>query len=267
MTNYIIEHEAMLRSAAFMLVFAVMAGWEVWRPCRPLTVRKSQRWSNNLAIVILNSLLLRFLFPTAALGVALFAGVNNLGLLNQIVLPGFLEIFLAVVVMDFMIYWQHLVAHAVPMFWRFHRMHHCDLDFDVTTGARFHPLEMVLSMLFKFLVIVLIGAPVVAVFLFEVILNAAAMFNHSNISLPKSVDRWLRMVVVTPDMHRVHHSVVASELNSNYGFNLSIWDRLFATYCDQPAEGQLGMRIGLSSIRDTADCIALPGMLTLPFRK
>ena len=263
----VIEREALIRLIIFIAVFTIMASWELAKPCRQLAIKKSQRWMNNISLIVVNSILLRLLFPAAAVGVALYAEVNSIGLFNQLALPAVLEIVLCVLVMDFMIYWQHLVSHYIPIIWRFHRMHHVDLDFDLTTGARFHPVELILSMLFKFLVILFIGAPVLAVFIFEVLLNSCAMFNHSNISLPKTLDRWIRYVLVTPDMHRVHHSTVIEEHNSNFGFCLSIWDRLFHSYTEQPREDQRHMAIGLASIRDTGDCVQLPGMLLLPFWK
>ena len=267
LNELVIEHEAQFRLLIFLLVFTVMASWEVIRPCRKLSIKKSRRWLNNITLIVLNSILLRLIFPAAAVGVALYAEVNVIGVFNHLTLAPFVEVFLCVVIMDFMIYWQHLISHYVPLIWRFHRMHHVDLDFDLTTGARFHPLELIASMLFKFVVILLIGAPVMAVFIFEVMLNSFAMFNHSNIRLPAKVEPWLRLLFVTPDMHRVHHSTIHREHNSNYGFSLSIWDRLFHSYIDQPAQGHENMEIGLATIREPGDCVQLPGMLVLPFWK
>lgn len=263
--NLIIEKEAVIRLVIFFIVFAVMASWELLRPCRELSIKRSRRWMNNIALIVLNSLILRFLFPAAAVGLALYAEVNVIGVFNHWVLPASVEVVICVLIMDFMIYWQHLVSHYVPIIWRFHRMHHVDLDFDLTTGARFHPVELILSMLFKFLVILLLGAPVMAVFIFEVLLNSSAMFNHSNISLPKGLEKRLRKLIVTPDMHRIHHSTVISEHNSNYGFALSIWDRLFHSYTEQPGTDQRKMGIGLNTFREPGDCVSLPGMLLLPF--
>jgi sterol desaturase/sphingolipid hydroxylase (fatty acid hydroxylase superfamily) len=267
LSKYLLDHEAWLRFGVFLGVFGIMASWELFKPCRTLLVSKKSRWLSNLGIVVFNSILLRILFPTAAVGVAQYASVNQWGILNQVTLPVGLAIVISILILDFMIYWQHMVAHHVPIFWRLHRVHHADLDFDVTTGARFHPIEIVLSMLLKFLVIVLLGPPAVAVFLFEVILNGAAMFNHSNVSLPKYLDKLLRLFLVTPDMHRVHHSVIPTELNSNFGFNLNWWDRLFGTYKDQPDGGHQSMKIGLNNFRNIHDCVELKGLLLIPFKK
>jgi len=267
LVDSIIEKEALIRLSIFVTVFSLMALWELLAPCRELSIRKSRRWLNNIGLIVLNSIILRLIFPAAAIGVALYAEVNVIGVFNHFALPIGLELVICVVLMDFMIYWQHLISHFVPVIWRFHRMHHADLDYDLTTGARFHPLEMILSMLFKFLVILLLGAPVLAVFVFEVILNSSAMFNHGNISLPAGLDKWLRWLIVTPDMHRVHHSTIVAEHNSNFGFSLSIWDRLFHTYREAPAHGQQGMEIGLATLRAPGDCVQLPGMLLLPFWK
>jgi sterol desaturase/sphingolipid hydroxylase (fatty acid hydroxylase superfamily) len=204
-------------------------------------------------------------FPAAAVGMAVFASDQRWGLFNYMDVPFWVAVLTSVLVMDFFIWLQHVMVHAVPVLWRLHRVHHADLDFDVTTGARFHTLEILLSMLIKFAVIVLLGPPVVAVVLFEVILNATAMFNHANVRLPETLDRYLRLIVVTPDMHRVHHSVEDDETNSNFGFNLPWWDRLFGTYRAQPRAGHEGMTIGIRTFREDKWCSWLPGMLTIPF--
>lgn len=266
MQELIEAHEATIRLGFFLGIFAVMAVWEVAAPRRALTVSKAVRWVNNLGLVALNTLLLRLLFPTAAVGVAAFAAAQGWGLLNHFQVPFWPAVAISVVAMDFVIWLQHVMLHAIPLLWRLHRVHHADLDYDVTTGARFHPIEIVLSMLIKFATIALLGPPVVAVILFEVILNGMAMFNHGNVRLPKSVDRLLRLLLVTPDMHRVHHSVQDDEANSNFGFNLSIWDRLFGTYRDQPREGHLGMTIGIRRYREQREVSWLPGLLALPFK-
>ncbi|MDX1698011.1 MAG: sterol desaturase family protein, partial [Thiohalobacterales bacterium] len=207
----------------------------------------------------------RLLFPAAAVGVALYAQSRGWGLLNLLDMPAWLAIVIAVVLLDLAIYVQHFTFHAVPLLWRLHRVHHADLDFDVTTGARFHPIEIILSMLIKFGVIILLGAPVLAVVIFEVLLNATSMFNHGNVRIPRALDRLIRLFIVTPDMHRVHHSHRDYETNSNFGFNLSCWDRLFGTYRDQPVDGHTGMVIGIDTWRDPAHCVRLPGLLLLPF--
>jgi len=242
-----------------------MATWELIRPRRLLTASKAVRWGNNLTLIFLNSLVLRFLFPAAAVGVALFTGQNGWGLLNYYQVSFPVAVIVAVVTMDLVIYLQHIMVHAVPALWRLHRVHHADPDYDVTTGARFHPLEIILSMLIKFATIVVLGPPVVAVVIFEVTLNATAMFNHGNVKLPLGVDKVLRWFLVTPDMHRVHHSVEDDEANSNFGFSLPWWDRLFGTYRDQPRGGHEGMQIGIHDYHDPKQISWLPGMLTLPF--
>ena len=264
LNEFILEYEPAIRLSFFFGIFAVMAIWELKAPRRALTVSKVVRWSNNLGLVFLNSFILRFLFPAAAVGVAVFAAENGWGLLNYYHLPFVLATVLSIVAMDFIIYLQHVLVHAVPALWRLHRVHHADLDFDVTTGSRFHPIEIILSMLIKFATIVVLGPPVVAVVIFEVVLNGMAMFNHSNVKLPLNIDYMLRQFVVTPDMHRVHHSVEDNETNSNFGFNLSIWDRVFGTYIDQPREGHEKMTIGIHTYRDPKQVSWLPGMLKLP---
>ncbi|WP_455365297.1 sterol desaturase family protein [Kaarinaea lacus] len=266
LNDFVMSNEITIRLGFFFGTFVLMALWEVVAPKRALTVSKAIRWFNNLGIVVLNTILLRLIFPAAAVGVAAFAASQGWGLLNFYQLPFVLAVILSVIAMDLIIYLQHVLVHAVPTLWRLHRVHHADLDYDVTTGARFHPIEIILSMLIKFATIAALGPPVVAVVIFEVILNAMAMFNHGNIDLPKGVDRVLRWLVVTPDMHRVHHSVEDNEANSNYGFNLSIWDRLFGTYIDQPRDGHQGMTIGIHKYRDPKEVDQLPGMLMLPFK-
>lgn len=263
--QYILQNEASIRLGFFLGIFAIMALWEIIAPRRALTVSKLVRWTNNLGLVFLNTIIVRLIFPAAAVGVAAFAAEHGWGLLNYFDLPFVLAVTLSVVALDFIIYLQHVLVHAVPVLWRLHRVHHADLDYDVTTGARFHPIEIILSMLIKFATIVVLGPPVIAVVIFEVVLNAMAMFNHGNVRLPLGLDRVVRLLFVTPDMHRVHHSVEDNEANSNFGFNLSIWDRLFGTYIAQPREGHLGMTIGIHGYRDPKQVNQLPGMLALPF--
>ena len=266
MESLTLEHEKLIRLSAFFGVFAVMAIWELLAPRRALTVSKTVRWASNLGLVALNTVLLRLVFPTAAVGAALLAEQRGWGLLHQVELPYWLAVAGAVVALDLAIYLQHVMFHAVPALWRLHRVHHADLDFDLTTGARFHPIEIGLSMLIKLAMVVLLGAPALAVLVFEVLLNATAMFNHSNVRLPAGVDRVLRWLVVTPDMHRVHHSVEDDETNSNFGFNLPWWDRLLGTYRAQPRAGHEGMTLGIRGYRDPREVDRLPGMLALPFR-
>jgi len=260
------EHEITIRLGFFFGVFAAVAIWERLAPRRVPALSRLVRWTNNLGMVVLNTLILRLLFPAAAVGVASLAGQQGWGLLNMFTVPLPAAVIISIVAIDFVIYLQHVMFHAVPILWRLHRVHHADLDYDVTTGTRFHPLEIIISMLIKFATILVLGPPVIAVVIFEVILNATAMFNHGNIRLPAALDRVLRLIVVTPDMHRVHHSVELDETNSNFGFNLPWWDRLCGTYRAQPRAGHTGMTIGLSDYRDVRQVTRLPGMLMLPFK-
>lgn len=263
--TFIRANEVPIRLGFFFGIFAVMALWELAAPRRRLTQPKAVRWANNIGLVFFNSFLVRLVFPLAAVGMAVFAREQGWGVLNYFEVPYWLAVAAAVVVLDFFIWLQHVMVHAVPALWRLHRMHHADLDFDVTTGARFHPLEILLSMLIKFAVVAVLGPPVLAVIVFEVLLNATSMFNHSNVRIAAGVDRVLRLFVVTPDMHRVHHSVEDDETNSNFGFNLPWWDRLFGTYRAQPRAGHEGMTIGIRTFRDGKWCSWLTGMLAMPF--
>jgi sterol desaturase/sphingolipid hydroxylase (fatty acid hydroxylase superfamily) len=265
MLDHIFAWEPVIRLSAFAGAFAIVAAAEALLPRRRPSLSRRQRWPSNLGVVVLDSLVLRLLFPTAAVGMALAAEANGWGLLQIAGAPLWLSVPLAVVLLDLAIYGQHVLFHAVPPLWRLHRMHHADLDFDVTTGLRFHPLEIVLSMLIKLAVIGALGAPALAVLIFEVLLNASSMFNHANLRLPDSVDRRLRLLFVTPDMHRVHHSSIPAETNSNFGFNLPWWDRLFGTYRAQPAAGHAGMTIGLIQFRDPQE-LRLHRMLLQPLR-
>ncbi len=264
--DWIMGHEVYIRLGFFFGVLLLMALWELLAPRRTLTVSKTMRWGNNLGLVFFNSFVLRLLFPAAAVGVAVFATQHGWGIFNYVSVPFALAVALSVLAMDFVIYLQHVMVHAVPLLWRLHRMHHADLDFDVTTGARFHTFEIIISMLIKFATIIVLGAPAVAVVIFEVVLNATAMFNHGNVRLPAAVDRVLRLIVVTPDMHRVHHSIEDDEANSNFGFNLPWWDRLFGTYRPQPRAGHQEMTIGIHRYRTPREVSWLDGMLLLPFR-
>lgn len=263
--NAILSHEPLLRLLPFAGVFALMAVAEALYPRRPRQHPRWRRWPSNLGIVLLDTLVLRLVFPTAAVGVALAAEARGAGLLPWLGLSGPAAAVLAILLLDLVIYLQHRLFHAVPLLWRLHRMHHADLDFDVTTGLRFHPLEILGSMLIKLAAVVALGAPAVAVLLFEILLNATSLFNHANLRLPARLDRVLRRVLVTPDMHRVHHSVVPQETNSNFGFSLAIWDRLFGTYRAQPAAGHAGMTLGLDAFRDSRD-LRLDRMLVQPLR-
>jgi sterol desaturase/sphingolipid hydroxylase (fatty acid hydroxylase superfamily) len=259
------EHEAALRVAIFLAVFVTMAAWEVIAPRRQLAAARGCRWVANLGILFANTMLVRAVFPAAAVGFALFAEERGVGLLNAVELAWGLKVLLAVIALDLAIYLQHVMFHAVPLLWRLHRVHHADLDIDVTTGARFHPIEIFLSMAIKAAAILVIGAPALAVLLFEIALNATSMFNHSNVHLPLRLDALLRWLVVTPDMHRVHHSIRPEETNRNFGFNLPWWDRLFGTYRRQPRDGHDRMTIGIPSCRDARRCSTFVGILALPF--
>ena len=263
--EFVMRHEVVIRLGFFFGILAIMTLWELVAPRRVLTAPKVIRWINNLGVVFLNSFLLRVIFPMAAVGMAVFAQKHGWGLFNYFQIPHRIIIVLSVIIMDFAIYLQHVMFHAIPVFWRMHRMHHADPDFDVTTGIRFHPFEIILSMLIKFAIIVVLGPPVLAVVTFEVVLNATSMFNHGNVRMLRGVDQVLRWFVVTPDMHRVHHSIEDYETNSNFGFNLPWWDRLLGTYRAQPRMGHEGMTIGLRDFRDTKLCVNLPGMLAIPF--
>lgn len=265
MTSFLLTHEPAIRLAAFAGIFAVMALWEVLAPRRRQTVGRWRRWPANLGIVVLDSLLVRLLFPTAAVGVALYAEAHGWGLLHALGVPGWPAVVASLLLLDLAIYLQHVMLHAVPLLWRLHRMHHTDLEFDLTTGARFHPLEIVLSLVIKFGIIVALGAPAVAVLVFEIALNVTSMFNHGNIGLPRRLDRMVRWLLVTPDMHRVHHSWHPDETNSNFGFNLPWWDRLFGTYRAQPRDGHRGMTIGINQFRDPRE-LRLDRMLWQPLR-
>lgn len=264
--HFVLANEPTLRLGFFLGIFAVIGLWEMIAPRRALTVPKGSRWAGNLGLVLLNTLLLRLFFPLAAVGVAAFCAENGWGLLNHFQVPFAIAVPVAVIVLDFAIWLQHVMFHAVPVLWRLHRVHHADPDYDVTTGARFHPIEILLSMLIKFAAIIVLGPPVAAVVIFEVLLNATAMFNHGNIRLPAALDRLLRWMVVTPDMHRVHHSIEDDEANSNFGFNLPWWDRLSGTYRDQPRAGHAAMTIGIREHNDPREVARLPGILLLPFR-
>jgi sterol desaturase/sphingolipid hydroxylase (fatty acid hydroxylase superfamily) len=242
-----------------------MAAWELMGPRRKQSVGRTWRWPNNLGVVVVDTLLVRILFPTAAVGLALVAEARSFGLFNVVAFPWWIGVVLSVVILDLAIYLQHVLFHAVPALWRLHRMHHADLDIDVTTGLRFHPIEIVLSILIKFAVIAVLGPPAIAVLIFEVLLNATSMFNHSNVRIPEGIDHVLRWFVVTPDMHRIHHSILSRETNSNFGFNLPWWDHLLGTYRAQPEAGHEGMTIGIEQFRDSRE-LRLDRMLLQPFR-
>jgi sterol desaturase/sphingolipid hydroxylase (fatty acid hydroxylase superfamily) len=258
------NNEILIRAGSFLLAFLLVALWEVISKRRALTTSKKIRWMSNLGITFLNPLILRLVFPVLALDMAVIAQKQGWGLMNNLDPPYWLTVVLGIILLDLTIFLQHVMFHAIPILWRLHRVHHADLDYDVTTGLRFHPIEIILSMLIKLSVVTVIGLPALAVLVFEIVLNAAVMFNHGNIRLPLTFDRILRYIIVTPDMHRVHHSVIIREANSNFGFNLPWWHRLFGTYRSQPVKGHAEMTIGLSPFRDDKK-LTLPWLLILPF--
>jgi sterol desaturase/sphingolipid hydroxylase (fatty acid hydroxylase superfamily) len=265
MPHTAVQSEPLIRLAVFLAVFAAVAAWEVLAPRRKQSVARRVRWPHNLGLLLVDVVVLRILAPGTAVAVALVGEARGWGLLNAVSLPGWVALPLAVGLLDLAIYFQHVTFHAVPALWRLHRVHHADLEFDVTTGTRFHPIEILISMAIKCAVIAAIGAPAIAVLAFEVLLNATAMFNHANARLPRRLDRWLRWLVVTPDMHRVHHSVVYNESSSNFGFNLPWWDRLFGTYRAQPTAGHEAMTLGVDTFR-TPEESRLDRLLSQPFR-
>ncbi len=264
MDQLLLSNEPIIRLGSFLSLFAILAIAEALAPRRVRSVSRWYRWANNLFIVVINTLVLRLLFPAAAVGLALYVESNGWGLLPLLGLSQPVTTILSVLLLDLVIYGQHVAFHKVPLLWRLHRMHHADLDFDVTTGLRFHPAEIILSMVIKFAAIAALGAPPVAVLLFEIILASTSLFNHSNLRLALSADAILRLIIVTPDMHRVHHSILREETDSNFGFNVPWWDRLFGTYRAQPNAGHEAMQIGLQVFRTERD-LRVDRMLIQPF--
>jgi sterol desaturase/sphingolipid hydroxylase (fatty acid hydroxylase superfamily) len=262
--------EGAIRLTAFLVIFGGMALLELWSPRLERAefhgALKSKRWLTNISILVVSSLILRVAFPAAAVGVAIWANVNGFGLFNLSPLnPIFAGIF-CFIILDFAVWFEHVMSHKWQWLWRIHRVHHSDTGFDVTTALRFHPLEIIVSMLWKGAIVALLGAPVLAVLFFEIVLNGSAMFNHANVKLPLGFDRLVRLAIVTPDMHRIHHSQYVSETNSNYGFNFSIWDRLFGTYTAEPQTGMLGLKIGLTEF-DQTSAAKFSWALKLPFAR
>lgn len=256
--------DLIIRISAFIGVFAFMAFWEILVPRRQWQTPKAKRWMINMALVGFNTLFTRIILASGAMGAAVLAGQGEVGILHQVDWPFWVEVIIAIVLLDLVVYLQHVLMHAVPILWRLHMVHHSDLDFDVTTGVRFHPLEIALSMFIKIGAVILIGVSPTAVLMFEVLLNATAMFNHSNVCIPREVDRLLRWFLVTPDMHRIHHSVIPRETNRNFGFNLPWWDRVLGTYLSAPSKGHEDMTIGLEQYQDSIQLTWL-GLLALPF--
>ena len=259
------DFEGLIRLGVFLAVFAAVALWEVLAPRRRQKIGRPARWPHNIGLLLVDVALLRVLAPGAAVAVAITAEAGGWGLLNAVPLQGWLAVVLGVVLLDLAIYFQHVMFHAVPTLWRLHRVHHADLEFDITTGTRFHPVEILISTAIKCAAVAAIGAPVISVLIFEVLLNATAIFNHANASVPERVERWLRWLVVTPDMHRVHHSVYYDESSSNFSFNLPWWDRLFGTYRAQPKMGHAAMTIGVDAFRSPEDS-RLDRLLIQPLR-
>ncbi len=255
--------ETTVRFGVFFSVLLIMAIAEAVAPRRPLRFGRA-RWPANLGIILIDALMMRLLLPGGAIAAALWANTHAVGLFNWLAWPEGLSVIAAVILLDLVIYGQHVLFHSIPVLWQMHMVHHADRDIDVTTGLRFHPLEIILSMLIKISVVVLLGAPVLAVVIFEIVLNGMAMFNHANVRLPRHIDSLLRLLLITPDVHRIHHSIIKAETNSNYGFNLSLWDRLFGTYRAQPARGHADMIIGLEHLQ-AAPTHQLGFMLRLPF--
>ena len=253
MTDLLLTNEATIRLAIFLGILVAMAIWEVAAPRRRIEIPRVIRWTNNLGVVVIDTILVRLTYPIVAVGLALTAQENGWGLFNIFEAPTWVAVLASIIILDLAIYLQHVMFHAVPALWRLHRMHHADQAIDVTTGLRFHPIEILMSMGVKFAVVLALGPPAVAVLVFEVILNATAMFNHSNVRIPLNIDRVLRLFVVTPDMHRVHHSIDRAETDSNYGFNLPWWDRLLGTYTAQPRKGHEDMTIGIEQFRTVRD--------------
>jgi len=258
-------NEPVIRLTAFASVLIAMALWELAAPRRRQTLSRTARWPSNLGIVIVDTLILRLLFPAGAVGLAVLAESRGWGVFNAIELPRWSAVLASVVALDLVLYLQHVLFHRTPALWRLHRMHHADLELDVTSGVRFHPAEIVLSMLIKLAAIAALGAPAIAVIIFEVLLNASSMFSHANVRIPIRLDALLRLMVVTPDMHRLHHSVIQRESNANFGFSLPWWDRLFHTYRAEPEAGQEGMTLGLENFRSPRE-LRLDKMLLQPLR-
>lgn len=265
MLELIQQNETAIRLTVFLGVFLLLAAWEISSPLRTLTTARTKRWFNNIALIITGTLLLRFVFPTAAIGIAILIEKNHWGILNYNQVPDGLRLILAIILLDLSIYFQHVMFHTLPLLWRFHSVHHSDHELDVTTGLRFHPFEILISMLVKFMTIAALGAPVLAVIIFEIILNATSMFTHSNIRINSTLERIIRWAFVTPNMHWSHHSVVENETNSNFGFNLSIWDRIFGTYLDAPASGTDGLTLGLTQFNDHPKWRRFRWLLYMPF--
>ena len=257
--------DTLIRLGVFVGMLILMMLWEATAPRRQLRYPRWQRWPINIGLSAITAVLLRFSIGGIAYFSAILASEMQFGLLNMLVLPNWLSLIVALILFDLAVFGQHLAMHRWPLLWRLHKVHHTDLDFDVTTAVRFHPVEIVLSLIYKVIIISLLGAPALAVLIFELILSTSALFNHGNIMIPVQWDKRLRWLLVTPDMHRIHHSTTQTETDSNFGFSISIWDRLFGTYTDEPALGQSGMKIGLSQFR-YSPAVTLKKLLLMPFK-
>jgi len=273
MLDTIYNDEGAWRLSIFVFMLVGLAFWEVISPRRKKIKSTSNQLSshiynrrlNNVLVVVIDTMLVRLLIPLLPVGIAIYASKNSLGLFNLVELPMWLVFPLSLLILDCIIYWQHRLFHMVPMFWRLHRMHHTDIEFDFTTAIRFHPIEIILSILLKLLVIILLGVPAIVVMVFEILLSSSALFNHSNINISTNIDKYLRLFIVTPDMHRVHHSVYQKETDSNFGFNIPWWDRIFGTYCAQPKDGHLDMSIGIELFREEKNS-RIDQLLLQPFK-
>jgi len=267
LNDWIIQNESTIRLLFFTTVFLAIFTWEIFSPRRLLLLSKSHRWFNNISLMMINTIALRFTFPFLAVGLAIWVETQSQGILNKTEFPLWLKIIFGVLILDLLIYFQHRVFHSIPILWQLHKVHHADLDFDVTTGVRFHTLEILLSMLIKMAAIYLLGPPAIAVLIFEILLSSTSIFNHGNIYIPPHIDKIIRYAIVTPDMHRIHHSSIEVETNSNFGFCTSVWDRLFKTYTPSPQQGQVNMNIGILETQLGHETNNLVKMLLMPFRK
>lgn len=255
--------EGTLRLSIFLSVLILMGALEAMFPARQRVQKRASRWVTNLGLVIIDTLAIRLLFPVIAVGAALWAQTQDWGLLNLTALPNWAAVLIAIIVLDMMIYWQHVASHRIPVLWRLHKVHHADRDLDASSGLRFHPVEIILSMLYKMIIVVALGAPVLAVIIFEIILNACALFNHANVRLPRWVEQPLRQVLVTPALHRIHHSVIERETNTNFGFSVIWWDKIFRSYTDKP-KGEL--TLGLSEYQTDAPSNLIWSLIA-PFKR
>ena len=266
MNNLIADSESSIRLAIFLGMFLLLAIAEVLFPRRKPAYSKPKRWLSNLGISALNTLVVRISFPIAGVAAAMLAQERQWGLLNQLPLAAWLNILVFLLLFDLAIYWQHRLFHVVPWLWRFHRMHHTDVDYDLTTGSRFHPCSILISAAIKIALVIVLGASAAAILTAEVVLNVTAMFNHSNLKLPQSMDHKLRKILVTPDMHRIHHSTDSIEHNANFGFNFPWWDRIFGSYLDQPKMSHEDMDIGITGFQERKS-IDIFTLLIQPFTK